>query len=198
MQKRSHKLLASTLLESRNGFQRRRFELAFLFGSFQPDCNPLSYIKGSIRSHKLRGHNYTNSDQYIARRIVRLQRREKSWTCWQYYTLGKLTHYLADAFTYPHNEHYPDSLLEHHRYEDALREYLNAYLSKEGLGSALSAGCDLNGCLQELHRQYMDRESDLYRDVRFITQATTLLMTSVLPQPISEMSALPQPVPAQI
>ena len=198
MQKRSHKLLASSLLDSQNGFQRRRFELAFLFGSFQPDCNPLSYLKGSIRSYTFRGHNYTNSELYIARRIGRLQSREKGWTCWQYYTLGKLTHYLADAFTYPHNEHYPDSLLEHHRYEDALRESLCAYLSEEGLGPALSAGCELNGCLQELHRRYMDRESDLSRDVRYITQATILLMTSVPPQPISEMRALPQPVPAQI
>ena len=101
MQKRSHKLLASQLLEARNGFQRRRFELAFLFGSFQPDCNPLSYLKGSIRSRTFRGHNYTNSDRYIVSRILRLQRREKVWTCWQYYTLGKLTHYLADAFTIP-------------------------------------------------------------------------------------------------
>ncbi|MPM36781.1 hypothetical protein SDC9_83383 [bioreactor metagenome] len=192
MQKRSHKLLAASLLESRNGFQRKRFELAFLFGSFQPDCNPLSYIKGSIRSHKLRGHNYSNADLYIARQIVRLQRREKSWTCWQYYTLGKLTHYLADAFTYPHNEHYPDSLLEHHRYEDALREYLCAYLNEESLGSAFSAGCELNGCLRELHRQYMDAQSDMRRDVRYILEATSMLMSSVLPQ--SVLAAIPAAV----
>ena len=44
MQKRSHKLLAATLLENTQGFQARRFELAFLFGSFQPDCNPLTYL----------------------------------------------------------------------------------------------------------------------------------------------------------
>ena len=103
MQKRSHKLLAATLLENVQGFQARRFELAFLFGSFQPDCNPLTYLKGSLRAYKFRGHNYSNSQRYIYSRISRLQRRER-WTMWQYYTLGKLTHYLADAFTYPHNE----------------------------------------------------------------------------------------------
>ena len=43
---------------------------------------------------------------------------------WQYYTLGKLTHYLADAFTYPHNDHFSDSLMDHHRYESDLRLYL--------------------------------------------------------------------------
>ena len=45
MQKRSHKLLASTLLKDANGFSTRRYELAFLFGSFQPDCNPLTLEK---------------------------------------------------------------------------------------------------------------------------------------------------------
>ena len=74
MQKRSHKLLAATLLENTQGFQARRFELAFLFGSFQPDCNPLTYLKGSLRAYKFRGHNYSNSQHYIYSRISRLQR----------------------------------------------------------------------------------------------------------------------------
>lgn len=197
MQKRSHKLLASSLLESQSGFSRKRFELAFLFGSFQPDCNPLSYLKGSVRSHKLCGHNYTNSDLYIAHRIGRLQSREKSWTCWQYYTLGKLTHYLADAFTYPHNEHYPDSMLEHHLYETALREYLSSYLGGRSLGAPRSAGAELNERLRELHRQYMDAQSDLCRDVRYILEATSMLMSSVLPHSVSELYG-PQPALARI
>ena len=57
MQKRSHKLLASMLLQSQHGFAARRYELAFLFGSFQPDCNPLPYPTGSLRARQFRGHN---------------------------------------------------------------------------------------------------------------------------------------------
>ena len=95
MQKRSHKLLASMLLESEHGFRAKRYELAFLFGSFQPDCNPLAYLKGSRRARKLRGHNFTNSRLYIESHIKLLQARTR-WNIWQYYTLGKLTHYLAD------------------------------------------------------------------------------------------------------
>ena len=157
MQKRSHKLLAATLLENTQGFQARRFELAFLFGSFQPDCNPLTYLKGSLRAYKFRGHNYSNSQHYIYSRISRLQRRQR-WTIWQYYTLGKLTHYLADAFTYPHNENYPDSMLCHHQYETDLRAYL-----------------------EELHRQYMAGVADMRKDVQFILKATSLLMAGCLP-----------------
>ena len=109
MQKRSHKLLASALLANVQGFQSRRYELAFLLGSFQPDCNPLTYLKGSIRARLLGGHNFTNSRPYVLTRLQRLEQKDR-WNLWNYYTLGKLTHYVADAFTFPHNEHWPDSL----------------------------------------------------------------------------------------
>lgn len=181
MQKRSHKLLASTLLESENGFCARRFELAFLFGSFQPDCNPLSYLKGSLRAQTLRGHNYANSQRYIATRILRLQRRDR-WTVWQYYTLGKLTHYLADAFTYPHNDNYTDSMLNHHQYETDLRAYLEEYLKSRTLRRE-QARQDLLDALTELHGQYMETVADMRRDVQYILEATGLLMAGCLPAP---------------
>ena len=74
---------------------------------------------------------------------------------WQYYTLGKLTHYLADAFTYPHNENYPDSLLDHRRYEDGLREYLAVYLGARPAKPSVFPEGDVISALEELHRQYM-------------------------------------------
>jgi hypothetical protein len=177
LQKRSHKLLAQTLLNGCDGFQKRRFELAFLFGSFQPDCNPLSYLKGSLRAKRFMGHNFTNSQRYINSRILRLQRRTR-WTCWQYYTLGKLTHYLADAFTFPHNDTYPDSLMEHRRYEDALRSQFASYVE----------GCppprfrtweDVCTAIDRLHRQYLSTQSDGQRDARFILAANCFLMGSM-------------------
>lgn len=180
MQKRSHKLLASTLLACRNGFCAKRFEWAFLFGSFQPDCNPLTYLKGSLRAYKLKGHNYSNSQPYISSQIQRLQRRER-WTMWQYYTLGKLTHYLADAFTYPHNENFPDGLLDHHQYETALRRYFAEYLANRR--PALEAECaDLPAALDQLHRRYLeDGRGGMDQDVCYILEATMLLMACCHP-----------------
>ena len=180
MQKRSHTLLASALLRSQEGFDARRFELAFLFGSFQPDCNPFSYLKGSLRARKFGGHNYTNSHDYIIAHIERLQRRRTAWTMWQYYTLGKLTHYLADAFTYPHNETYPESLLAHRQYEDALRTYLAEYLQQRSLLHQQFRE-DLAAALEELHCQYLENRSTMQRDVQYILQATSLLMAGCCP-----------------
>lgn len=179
MQKRSHKLLAQSLIDSYNGFAKRRFELAFLFGSFEPDCNPLSYIKGSRRGRALMGHNFSNSQAFIHRRIRRLQDRDH-WTVWQYYTLGKLTHYLADAFTYPHNETYPESLLAHRQYEDALRTYLAEYLQQRSLLHQQFRE-DLAAALEELHCQYLENRSTMQRDVQYILQATSLLMAGCCP-----------------
>ena len=180
MQKRSHGLLASALLRSQQGFHAKRFELAFLFGSFQPDCNPLTYLKGSWRGQKLRGHNFSNSQLYIYTRIHRLQRRTH-WTMWQYYTLGKLTHYLADAFTYPHNDHFSDSLMDHHRYESDLRLYLEGYLAQQQLRME-TVRRDLTEAIAELHRQYLSMENSGFGlDVRYILKATNLLVAGCLP-----------------
>ena len=102
---------------------------------------------------------------------------------WQYYTLGKLTHYLADAFTYPHNENYPDSLLCHRQYETDLRTYLEAYLADRTLRRQ-KARADLAAAIDELHRQYMDTVADMRKDVQYILRATALLMAGCLPEAV--------------
>jgi hypothetical protein len=182
LQKRSHRLLASTLLECENGFHARRYELAFLFGSFQPDCNPFTYLKGSIRAKTLGGHNFTNSQHYIAAHINRLQKRRRQWTIWQYYTLGKLTHYLADAFTFPHNEHYEDSMLAHHQYETDLRAYLEEYLAERTVRRK-KFRADAAAAIAQLHDYYLEAAADQRMDVQFILEATSLLMAGCLPEP---------------
>ena len=183
MQKRSHKLLASALLESQRGFSAKRFEWAFLFGSFQPDCNPFTYFKGSLRGQTLCGHNFSNSQSFINKRIQRLQERTARWTMWQYYTLGKLTHYLADAFTSPHNDHFPDGLMDHHRYETDLRLYLEEYLEEQP-PQVETVDRDLPDTIAELHQEYLSAAAGgMNQDVRYILEATRLLVGGCVPTP---------------
>lgn len=179
MQKRTHALLARALLRSGAGFPARRFEWAFLFGSFEPDVNPFSYLKGSLRYNKLKGHNYANSRAYINARILKLQRRRR-WTIWHYYTLGKLTHYLADAYTYPHNENWPDTMIRHHCYETDLRRFMRGYLTHRYI-QRQQARQDLIAALEELHEQYMATRASMIRDANYILKATGLLMAGCLP-----------------
>ena len=179
MQKRSHKLLASTLLVHHQGFASRWFELAFLFGSFQPDCNPFTYLRGSLHARAFRGHNFSNSQIFINRQIKKLRHRSR-WTIRQYYILGKLTHYLADAFTYPHNEHFPGSLLEHRRYEARLRQYLATHLPHKRLFHPVLPQ-DPFAAIDALHQQYMASASNVRHDTEYILQAAELLIAGCLP-----------------
>ena len=171
-------MLASALLQQQ-GFASRRFELAFLFGSFQPDCNPFSFLKGSLRARLFRGHNFSNSKFYIHRKTEALRRCSR-WRIRQYYTLGKLTHYLADAFTYPHNDHFPGGLLAHHRYETSLRLHLAAHLFSDETTDA-GAPEDLMSAIERLHQQYMASATDIRRDTQYILQAADLLMRGCAP-----------------
>lgn len=180
VKKSSHKLLASALLEQEHGFSARRYELAFLFGSFQPDCNPLTYLKGSLRSNKFCGHNFSNSQQFVNDHIAKL-RQQRHWNVWQYYTLGKLTHYLADAFTFPHNETFHNGIRNHRAYEARLRGYLEEHLVCREVHPDL-AGENLPETLDALHRRYLESGSNLSRDVRYILEAVNLLMASCLPK----------------
>ena len=177
MQKRSHLLLARTLLRQTGDFPRKRFAAAFLVGSCQPDCNPLTYLKGFFRGRRLMGHNYANARPYVFRRIRRLQRRRR-WNLWHYYTLGKLTHYLADAFTYPHNEHFPGTLADHHRYESRLRPVL---AERACAYRPAPFAADLPGALDGLHREYRARPSCPDRDAAYILRAGVMLMHCFFP-----------------
>ena len=183
MQKRSHKLLAASLLHAHQGFGPRRYEWAFLFGSFQPDCNPLTYLRGICSTRRPQGHNFASTRLYIGRCVEKLQRRSH-WGIWHYYTLGKLTHYLADAFTYPHNDAYPDTLLDHRRYETALRLSLMTHLSTHKLSPKPHCH-DLTDAIDRLHRQYQSARSSIQRDIRYILEANSLLMAGCRPRPFA-------------
>ena len=84
---------------------------------------------------------------------------------------------MADTFTFPHNEHWPDSLASHHVYETRLRTYLAEHLREYAFPDCSAEQLDLIPALEALHRQYLEsRNSDLSRDTRFIVEATGLLM----------------------
>ena len=182
MQKRSHKLLASMLLESEHGFRAKRYELAFLFGSFQPDCNPLTYLKGSRRARKLRGHNFTNSRLYIESHIKLLQARTR-WNIWQYYTLGKLIHYTTDAFTYAHNDTFPTALSDHREYEAALQDHFLEYMKQDPKVNPKIAGSVMEA-IYSYHREYEAQAANIYTDTRFALNACCCVLAVLLTNPI--------------
>ena len=55
------------------------YRTAFLLGCIEPDRNPATYLKGSVRAQWLRGHNYENAKHFMGR-IARRLEQKKRWT----------------------------------------------------------------------------------------------------------------------
>lgn len=180
MNKRSHKIVGHYLINRVRGFPASRYEKVFLFGCVEPDINFLTYFRGFRKTQPFGGHNYRNAEQCIVRSAERLQRKER-WRMWEYYSLGKLIHYICDAFTYPHNEFFGESVTDHLRYEVRLYVYLQNNIA------------EFPGCLQECagisaakyilwaHHQYTCTSGSLITDIRYILNTTADVFNLLLP-----------------
>ena len=157
----------------------------FLIGCVQPDKNPATYLKGSLRELWLRGHHWPNSRRYIQKLISRLERR-RTLRPFDYYSLGKLVHYIVDAFTYPHNPHFPGSLADHRQYEVMLQHRF-LHLLKVWVFPAERDHLDPAATICALHRRYAARPSDPERDCRYCLRACCVVMSALL-LPAQKMS----------
>lgn len=155
---------------------------AFLIGCIQPDRNPATYLKGSFREQWLRGHNYRNARHFMRRISRRLEKKTK-WTIFDYYTLGKLIHYTADAFTSAHNECFPTDLSVHQQYEHTLQDYFLDYLRGEPAVNIRFAESVMDA-IQIYHREYRISCGDIHRDSSFALSACCCILMILLTKPI--------------
>lgn len=178
MKMRSHILLAGYLMNYIPACNLVKHRKIFILGCIEPDFNMLSYLKGSIKCQKLRGHNYNSSNSYILHLLKTLQSK-KNWTLRDYYRLGKLMHYLADAFTYPHNVVFIGTLWEHRVYESYLHLYFKSYLRQYSRVNEKDYPKDAREFITELHRRYIRSSGDFNNDAEFIIQVTSQVMQSL-------------------
>lgn len=119
-----HKTLGYLLLSKNINENLNLFEKAFVFGCIEPDINILTYMKGSIKFKKLFcGHTRKHSLDYILKNLEYLNKQEKL-NIFDFYKLGKIMHYIADSFTYPHTENFKGNIIEHTNYENKLHLFL--------------------------------------------------------------------------
>lgn len=155
---------------------------AFLLGCIQPDRNPMTYLKGSIRHQWLRGHNYRNARRFMKRISRRLEAKDKL-NLYDYYTLGKLIHYTADAFTYAHNRDFPSQLRNHMEYEATLQEHFLSYLEQEPHVDIILAK-NIMDAICQYHLDYEQEESSLHNDSRFALAACCCVLAALYAKPL--------------
>ena len=165
MRGKSHQALGRLLTREFPEDTRKLHIRAFLIGCIEPDRNPVTYLKGSLRCQWLRGHNYENARLYMKRISTRLERKQ-SWNIFDWYTLGKLIHYTTDAFTYAHNNTCPADLDVHREYEVRLQNYFLEYLKGDPKVDT-SAAKSVMDTIADYHREYMDLPVNIRTDSRF-------------------------------
>lgn len=173
MRMEDHLALGCYLLAQENVPQLRRHCIAFLIGCIEPDYNQFSYLRGIVHHRKFRGHNAENSLAFLTRSRTHFALHEAS-SAWDFFKLGTMLHYAADAFTWPHNAFWPGSLLDHVRYEKALHAVFTEFLRSQP-----TEHC---ACFAEhnLRKAYENAPRSMETDCRFIFAACASLLRQEL------------------
>lgn len=181
MRGKSHRCLGQYLTEHYMQDVPKHYIRAFLIGCVEPDRNPITYLKGSLRFQWLRGHNYRNARRFMRRISQRLEGKT-SLNLFDFYTLGKLIHYTTDAFTSAHNDTFPSNLMDHRVYEVKLQEHFLRYLEEDPQVNPRFARTIMDA-VYSYHKEYERHEADIHTDARFALTACCSVVSVLLPKP---------------
>lgn len=107
METKNHWHLAEFICSERH-FEK--YKKQFMLGNIMPDINLFTYLQG---------HTYKKSIDMIYTNAKSLVEKKK-WNGNSFYHLGIILHYIADYFTFPHNNTFTGSLKDHCAYEEKL------------------------------------------------------------------------------
>jgi len=179
MRKKSHILLASYLVRDIQTEQLLQHKKAFCLGSILPDCKP------SFLTTK---HEFQGTFDMVQGRIENLSKKERYFGNNQrayVRQIGEVIHYIADYFTFPHNNTYTGNLKDHCTYEKELKFGLRKYI-KSGQVSEYRPFVKQFENLQQLfefiktvHMEYLSRKRNVEEDCIFIVNTCRQVVQSI-------------------
>ena len=125
MRKKSHISLAGQIMNSMELDNVFDYRLPFYVGSIWPDCRP-SFV---TTPHKF-DITFDDIERKISKFIANYD-KDKGMNMRRCAGLGVIIHYIADYFTFPHNDHYPGNVKDHCYYERDLKFGMRAFLQTE-------------------------------------------------------------------
>lgn len=181
MLKESHVLLGNYLIDHFADAVQRRHKKLFLWGCVEPDYNYLTYLKGSLKNLPLRGHHYPNGKSRISQLAGRLKKNRRR-NGLNFYRLGKLTHYVSDAFTHAHNPGFGGRVKGHRSYEIKLHSHFQKGLRETGFSPYPGNPGSAEAFFFELHRQYAHTAAGLSADLDYIIKVTASVFRMLVPE----------------
>lgn len=180
MRKKSHISLARFLVRGLDNDVLNRRWKAFYVGSLLPDCRPAFLTTR---------HEYTETFDMVEEKIRRLAGEGEAFpedSMRYMIDLGQVFHYIADYFTFPHNNNYPGNLKDHCIYENFLKLRLRAYIKegnavfyREAPGKLTSVEAILD-YIRDSHREYTRDYSTVEEDCEYITRICSQVLSAIL------------------
>lgn len=156
---------------------------AFLAGNVEPDLLFTTHL--CKQEEHFEGHSFPAASQKFLRLCYQLQ--SGCETVHDYFKLGQLCHYTADCFTWPHNPSYPGTLSAHISYETRLDKAFHGYIQSARLDGEQLSSPEL---FMAAHKQYMEENPSITRDLRYILAVTGKMVECFAPQQDAETSFL--------
>lgn len=150
----------------------------FIFGNMLPDLSPR--YRFSMHSKKTSWKDMLKLMEELLLKSHKLNIRSKS------IKFGMMTHYLCDFFTFPHNEGYTDSIIQHEVYEqlqrikfwNKLKEVWTEFEKETKV--KLKTFEDIIVYIEDMHSIYNNNKSNKTRDLQFISILVRVVCPSVL------------------
>ncbi len=180
MRKKSHISLAAFLVKHVSDEEFRIHKKLFCVASIFPDC------KFSFLTKK---HAFSDTFEELQLRITNLssQSYEEVKGKRRYVVeLSEIMHYLADYFTFPHNDTYLGSIKEHCIYEGELKRQLRRYVKSSDAIAQKDKYIpnynveDILAYIKESHGEYLSKQRSVKEDCDYIVRITYQVMEGIL------------------
>ena len=180
MRKKSHLALAGFLIQRMDHEVLNRRWRSFYFGNILPDCKP-SFV--TVR------HEYDGTFDMMAEMLRALVSEEGYWsidTADYMMDLGQVFHYIADYFTFPHNQIYDGNLKDHCMYEKELKFRLREYVKS---GKAFRDRIDAKkfetpeavcSFVKKAHEDYLKMKHGVQEDCEYIVRICHQVVQAIL------------------
>ena len=138
---------------------------AFVFGNIQPDIAITTFVRNTEPGDRMRGHSYSTARKRISALLDSLSDAVMA------YRIGKISHYAADSFTFPHNpDLFHGTLKEHMVYERVLEPEVDSIEFDPSQLGLISSSFYAEK-IENMHREYALKEHSAATDAGYIAAA---------------------------
>ena len=177
MRKKSHVSLANHLIERFESDAFIKHTKSFKFGNLAPDLVPTFFTKR---------HEINSTFDIVEKKINRIIETydyNKGLTRLHTKDLGVIIHFIADYFTFPHNETYTGTLKEHCTYEKELKYALKLYVNhidmKDNSDDTHQSTSDICEYIRNCHTKYKCQLQNLQNDCKHIVEVCANVIRAI-------------------